>query len=337
MWCVRGLFWICCALGWALALPAHGQVSDSATYRVTFEATWSAESHPEDFPARPHFSSLIGGVHGDAASFWRPGELSTPGIQSMAETGGTFTLGAEVQAAIAQGRAASVVRGGGVGVSPGTATAELTVTLDQPPVTLVSMIAPSPDWFVGVAGLSLLASPGGDWLLRHEVPLFAWDAGTDSGASFGSPNAATIPAQPIALIDRAPLEDHAPMGRFVFERLNVPRPQSLTLGPGAEGRFVVTAIWRTPSGETGFGMPSPLTADTGTFWFFDPANVEVVVKVLDACSFSGHHWVFAAGLTDVEVVLEVRDTVAGTTRTYVNTLGAPFAPIQDTRAFAGCP
>ncbi len=51
----------------------------------------------------------------------------------------------------------------------------------------------------------------------------------------------------------------------------------------AGGRFKVEMSWRTRDGRTGAGQAVPLTGDTGYFWFFDPANVEAVVKVLDAC------------------------------------------------------
>ncbi len=120
---------------------------------------------------------------------------------------------------------------------------------------------------------------------------------------------------------------------------------SSTCAPGltalclADGRFRVTARWRTGDGKTGDGFASPLTADTGTFWFFGPTNLEVVLKVLDACAFPGapRFWVFAAGVTDVEVTLTVHDTVTGQVKTYKNPLGKPFEPIQDTSAFTTCP
>ena len=35
----------------------------TASYRVTFEATWSAATHPSMFPATPHFSGLVGATH----------------------------------------------------------------------------------------------------------------------------------------------------------------------------------------------------------------------------------------------------------------------------------
>jgi hypothetical protein len=102
---------------------------------------------------------------------------------------------------------------------------------------------------------------------------------------------------------------------------------------GAGGRFRVTAAWSTAAGDSGVGVLRPLTADTAAFWFFDEANLELVVKVLAACPVNAHHWVFAAGLTDVAVTLVVEDTVTGARRTYVNQQGTAFQPIQDTAAF----
>jgi len=110
-------------------------------------------------------------------------------------------------------------------------------------------------------------------------------------------------------------------------------PQSLCL---RNQRFRVEARWRTASGASGSGTPTAVTADTGLFWFFAPNNVEVVVKVLDACALNGHFWVFSSGLTDVEVTLIVTDTTTGVVREYANPAGTPYRPIQDTQAFSTC-
>ena len=80
-----------------------------------------------------------------------------------------------------------------------------------------------------------------------------------------------------------------------------------------------------------------LTSDSGYFWFFDENNVEMVIKVLDGCGLNERYWVYAAGLTDVGVVLTVDDTETGQVNVYTNTLGEAFRPIQDTDAFATCP
>ena len=103
------------------------------------------------------------------------------------------------------------------------------------------------------------------------------------------------------------------------------------------GRFKITAEWQDDTLTRGNGMPVVLTDDTGYFWFFKETNVEAVIKVLDGCAINGHFWVFAGGLTNVEVELTVEDTETGQISVYANNLGTPFEPIQDTEAFATCP
>jgi hypothetical protein len=105
-----------------------------------------------------------------------------------------------------------------------------------------------------------------------------------------------------------------------------------------QDRFQVRADWATES-DAGAGHAQLLTDDTGYFWFFNSDNVEMVVKVLDACQPPfDRFWVFAGGLTDVEVTLTVTDTQTGVTHPpYFNPLRTPFQPIQDTSAFATCP
>ena len=84
-------------------------------------------------------------------------------------------------------------------------------------VSVVTMIAPSPDWFVGVSALNLLQD--GAWVEELVVELLPWDAGTDSGESYASANAATNPPDVISLIDSPPLliEGEVPsFGTFTF-------------------------------------------------------------------------------------------------------------------------
>jgi lysyl endopeptidase len=102
------------------------------------------------------------------------------------------------------------------------------------------------------------------------------------------------------------------------------------------GRFQVTAAWTKTTGEHGSGNGVVLTDDSAYFWFFDPTNVEMVMKVLDACAISQKFWVFAGGLTNVFVRITVTDTHTGTVEIYDNPIGVAFAPLQDTKAFA-CP
>ena len=123
--------------------------------------------------------------------------------------------------------------------------------------------------------------------------------------------------------------------RFAADALPcIATASSLCLG---NGRFRVTADWKAGDGSTGHGHGVGLTPNSGYFWFFEAANVEMIVKVLDGCEANQHDWVFAAGLTNVEVTTTVTDIFSGLSKTYTNTQGTPFAPVQDTTAFAGCP
>jgi len=101
-----------------------------------------------------------------------------------------------------------------------------------------------------------------------------------------------------------------------------------------QSRFAVSVSWRGPQGDTGEGQAVPLSGDTGYFWFFDNANVELVVKVLDGTALNGHYWVFYGALSNVEYTITVTDTASGRVKTYVNQLGE-FGSLGDTTAFPG--
>ena len=170
-----------------------------AVYTLTFQGGWTTDVTPDGVPTGAHFSRLIGAVHNASVSFLESGGTASAGVESMAELGGTSTLESEVQPAIDAdpATALSVLRGstdtGGVGA---TQTLNPTLSTAHPRVTLVTMIAPSPDWFAGVSGLPLL-NTSGRWLRSHNVNLYPWDAGTDEGTGFSSSNAETDPKVPI--------------------------------------------------------------------------------------------------------------------------------------------
>jgi len=110
-------------------------------------------------------------------------------------------------------------------------------------------------------------------------------------------------------------------------------PSATTLCLNA-GRFQVEVQWKDSHGRTGPGQAVPITADTGDFWFFSPANIELVVKVLDARGVNGNYWVFYGALSNVEYDLVVTDTATNRVKTYSNPQGQ-FASVGDTKAFSG--
>jgi len=190
------------------------------SYKVTFTSTWSATTHPESFPSGPHFSGLVGATHNMNVKLWESGELASQGIEVMAESGGKGDLESEVMTHIAIGDAYKTISEGGVGSSPATKEITITVNSDYSFVSLVTMLAPSPDWFVGVSALNLMES--GIWLESKTVDLYVYDAGTDDGIAYTSANADSNPKQVIFKIEDAPfLVDGMvkPIGTMTFDKI----------------------------------------------------------------------------------------------------------------------
>lgn len=436
---VAGLW--CCWL--VLPLAALSSGGDSARYRVTFEGTWTLAATPGGVHRNAHFSPLIGAVHNDQVSFWRPGGTASRELERVAELG----LQAQLRALMDRSPHVHAVleRDPGRGGTSRT-TIDFEATRDDPLVTLVTMIAPSPDWFVGVSGLSLLDDQG-RWLTSRNVDLFPYDAGTEEGEGFSLDNPATVPRGTITSIrGMGPFTD-APMAKLTFELLEAddtddgddtdddgrPRffgdvavvpagesavsmlwrgqwiepgrgmlsiearsqktdwtplvdadatdgqvridgletesPYTFRLRSGSatggfeysdavsattgdirgacrtgdrflclqEGRFEVQVHWKnnTVAGDYGSGrsVPVEVSDESGLFWFFEPANIELVVKVLDGRALNDNYWVFFGALSDVEYWITVREVAGDGRRTYHNPQGR-ICGQNDTSAFA---
>lgn len=222
---VVGIAWIATLVTPVAAQEKSTPSSDNARYRVEFIATWSADTHPHpggDFPtSSAHFSPLIGAIHHEGISFWAVDALASAGIEQMAETGATGLLRGEIAAAMDAGTALAVIGGNGALSPGGTVIDEIELTADFPLVTLATMIAPSPDWFVGISGESLL-DESNQWAAEKTFTLYPYDAGTDSGIDYTSPDADTDPAALIHSVrSQAPFSD-APIGTFTFTRMDEP-------------------------------------------------------------------------------------------------------------------
>ena len=193
-------------------LMATSSIAQVATYDITLDSRWTQATHP--YPPFPHFSPLIGALHNDTVSFWEPGGLASRGIERMAEVGLTGPLRNEINAT---GDAAQAISGSGVNGDDNT-TIRVEVDLDRSLLTLVTMVAPSPDWFVGLSGFDLRA--GGFWNDSFSLPLTVWDAGTDSGSNFTSSDSDTVPKEPIQVLG-APLDDTPPLAYFLIDLVSV--------------------------------------------------------------------------------------------------------------------
>ncbi len=198
--------------------PAHAQTA-TATYTVTFTGNWTIDSTPGGVAGGAHFTTLIGAVHNSSVTFWTSGGTATAGVEAVAELGSTGTFESEITAAGANVR--SRVKHGGTGAT-GTSTFDVTFSRTHPLLTLLSMIGPSPDWFVGVSRLSLLS--GSNWRSSYTVNLFPYDAGTENGEEFSLSNPSTSPQGTITSLRNMGKFSNVRMARLSFT-LKTPQPQ----------------------------------------------------------------------------------------------------------------
>lgn len=164
---------------------------ESVEYTALFDALWNTDDHTT-IPDGAHFSPFVAWTHvtKDDNSVFEVGGTASEGMKLMAETGDTTILKQELDALKTQGRVGEYVIGEVI-FSPAQSEQELLVTQDHRYVSVVSMIAPSPDWFVAVQGVNMF--PDRQWTDYSDIPLNVYDAGTDSGEGFNSPNQETIP------------------------------------------------------------------------------------------------------------------------------------------------
>ncbi len=190
------------------------------------------------------------------------------------------------------------------------------------------------------------ASPGDDYLPTLTTVSWGNGDGADKTATVSIvDDALTEPTETVDLVLSSPTNG-AVLGTPSEASLEILDDESGGPGDCTENattlclqgnRFRISATWARPNGQNGVGMGVELTDDTGYFWFFNAANVEMVLKVLRGCTSNGNYWVFAGGLTNVQVDIRVEDTLSGEVRNYRNPLRTAFQPIQDTEAFPTCP
>lgn len=214
---INRLLSICLLL--LLGCPLSAQNETTAKYRVSFSGNWTLVSSPGGVPGNAHFTTLAVATHNSSVTFWRVGEKATGGVEILAETGGTSTFINEVNASPHKDQAftQSVSFGG-----TGTASFELTAKRSHPLLTLLTMIGPSPDWFVGLSGYSLLDGDS-NWLNQANIDLFPYDAGTEDGTSFSLSNPDTNPKENIKNISGMYEFSNAPMARITITRMDAPQ------------------------------------------------------------------------------------------------------------------
>ncbi|CAH1257651.1 SPON2 [Branchiostoma lanceolatum] len=165
-------------------------------YTLVFEGLWSAKRFPKQYPIyRPKasWSSLVGVTHNDEYTLWHKGELASEGVKLFAEKAGAFRLFSDFASSKGTNGKffADEIKKKGVGERK----TDFAINADHSKVSFMVKIVPSPDWFVGLDSKDLCQN--GKWIDQFSTNLGPWDAGTDKGFTFTSPNWATVPQEPV--------------------------------------------------------------------------------------------------------------------------------------------
>lgn len=175
----------------------------TAIYNITFNSNWNATQHTS-IPANDHFSNLVGATHKNENVYFELGQNASLGIKNVAELGSNSAFMNEVQNSI------NTKEWYNVSFSPnnaafGSATiSNVEVTEEYHLLTLISMIAPSPDWFIAINSLNLRNESNTDWKDSFTMDVFVYDSGTDSGNNYNSANSVTNPQVGVFKINNAP-------------------------------------------------------------------------------------------------------------------------------------
>lgn len=194
----------------------------SVVYDVEFIATWSASTHPTDFPVNAHFSPLVVVSHLASEALFIPGLNASEAVQELAETGKTDKMNKTIEKWLNTSVAIDQAEGSSFDSPGNSGKLQIGVREGYQTVTTITMIAPSPDWFVS-ATTSLLDPTDGLWydeVISHAI---AYDAGTDSGFSFTSADEVSNPAQAVSYLNTGPLTEGSDtvvnIGYFRFTRI----------------------------------------------------------------------------------------------------------------------
>jgi hypothetical protein len=92
-------------------------------------------------------------------------------------------------------------------------------------LSALSMIAPSPDWFVGVSNLAL--KQDNRWITDQTIPLIPWDAETEDGTQFSLNNAGSSPHTRVSIVSNSPFNGSPVIGTLRIELLSTPEPSPI--------------------------------------------------------------------------------------------------------------
>ncbi|CEF70857.1 Thrombospondin, type 1 repeat and Proteinase inhibitor I2, Kunitz metazoa domain and Reeler domain and Spondin, N-terminal domain-containing protein [Strongyloides ratti] len=204
-----------------------------AKYDIEFLGIWSKETHPKEYPSLEHlthFTDFLGASHSNNYTLWKFGEIASDGLKEIAEWGNTFKAENEMKDNAREIRTIIKLKGLWFPEVQGQTKSSFHVNKVHHFTSLAAMFGPSPDWCVGISGINLCL-PDCTWVEERVFDLLPWDAGTDDGVTYMSPNVPAEPRHKIVPITTktnklSPFynefsDEIPPLGRLTIKRTNV--------------------------------------------------------------------------------------------------------------------
>jgi hypothetical protein len=185
-----------------IAASAFAQ-AETHTFEVTLDSNWNSKDHLSA-PRNAHFSPVVAVTHNSSFDLFNLGSQTSKAIEPLAELGRTAAALETIELANQDGQIIDSVETENMFIRNQKSQSFQVVASEKSPfLSLISMIAPSPDWVVSVSNLKLVSSQGTPIQSLVRIPLYAIDAGTESGdqgGNFSINNPASSPHRPSQIL-----------------------------------------------------------------------------------------------------------------------------------------
>jgi len=172
--------------------------TQNAEYNCVFENTFNEKNHPKGMPFSItgfHWTKPILTSHDITYNMWKEGELASPAVKLLAESGGTADIVNTLEA-----------RGDDVKVAFDKYLFAIDQTINYNSIKVnsfkrymsaITKLAPSPDWFTGFHDFNCVSESTNNWFKEFVIAVYPYDAGTEEGDAYDPVNQPTNPQQPI--------------------------------------------------------------------------------------------------------------------------------------------
>jgi len=172
--------------------------SQNVEYDCVFESQWSKARHPNSFPNEDymaHWASSVITSHDITYTMWEEGELASPAVEKLTESGGTADI---IKVLQARGESYDIGYEKYIYAKDKTLRYEnLQANLFKRYISAISKLAPSPDWFSGFHDFDCVNKGTNTWFQEFVLAVYPYDAGTEDGDDYDVVNNPTNPPQPI--------------------------------------------------------------------------------------------------------------------------------------------